>query len=95
MSSDAGKHRSPVDAVSPQSRACNHRKRKNPRLGMNAKITWEWAYHVRGMARFQLGEFDAAAQDFATAEASSPGTIAYRAKRILAQARSRVTGARG
>jgi glycosyltransferase involved in cell wall biosynthesis len=58
-------------------------------LGMNAKITSEWAYHVRGMARFQLGEYAAAAQDFATAEASSPGAIAYRAKRILAQARSR------
>lgn len=61
-------------------------------LGMNAKITSEWAYHVRGMARFQLGEFDASAQDFATAEASSPETIAYRAKRILAQARGRVPG---
>jgi tetratricopeptide (TPR) repeat protein len=64
-------------------------------LGMSAKIAEEWAFHVRGMARFQLGAYADAAQDFAKAEVSSPGAVAYRAKRILAQARARVAAAPG
>jgi uncharacterized protein YjbJ (UPF0337 family) len=38
MSPDAGKHRSPVDALSPQPRACNHQKRRKPQMSIVKKI---------------------------------------------------------
>jgi tetratricopeptide (TPR) repeat protein len=57
-------------------------------LGLNLRIQNEWAYHVRGMARFELGDFAGAATDFARAEAAEPTEPAYRMKRLVAQARA-------
>ncbi|MDP9092495.1 MAG: glycosyltransferase family 2 protein [Actinomycetota bacterium] len=58
-------------------------------LGINLRIQHEWAFHVRGMARFELGDYAGAAADFGRAELADPQNLAYRTKRILAQARSR------
>jgi hypothetical protein len=57
-------------------------------LGLNERINGEWALHARGMARFQLGDFAAAAADFAAAEARAPDVDEYRVKRLLAESRA-------
>jgi hypothetical protein len=57
-------------------------------LGLNERITGEWAFHTRGMARFHLADYAAAAEDFAAAEAFAPDVDEYRIKRLLAQSRA-------
>lgn len=47
----------------------------------------DWAHVTRGMARFQLGDYEGAAFDFAAAEALEPQVTEYRLKRQLAEAR--------
>ena len=58
-------------------------------LGLNQHVLTDWASHVRATARFQLGDFAGAAADFAAAEAAAPEVLAYRAKRITAEALAR------
>jgi glycosyltransferase involved in cell wall biosynthesis len=55
-------------------------------LGINERITNEWAPHARGMANFKLGRRRDAALDFAVAEAYAPDVDEYRVKRRLAEA---------
>jgi len=57
-------------------------------LGLNLRIRSEWAFNVRAMARFEMGDYAAAAADFARAEAAAPDVLAYRTKRIVAQGRA-------
>lgn len=57
-------------------------------LGLNQRIRAEWAFNVRAMARFEMGDHAAAAEDFARAEAAAPDVLAYRTKRIVAQGRA-------
>ncbi|HEX3794256.1 MAG TPA: glycosyltransferase [Acidimicrobiales bacterium] len=54
-------------------------------VGLNERITEEWAFNVRGTAKFKLGRRDEAALDFARAEAAAPEIEEYRVKRLLAQ----------
>ncbi|HVA09929.1 MAG TPA: glycosyltransferase [Acidimicrobiales bacterium] len=57
-------------------------------LGLNERISGEWAFHIRGMAEFKLADFAAAAADFAAAEALAPDVDEYRVKRLLAESRA-------
>jgi tetratricopeptide (TPR) repeat protein len=57
-------------------------------LGINMRIQAEWAYHVRGMARFARGDYDRAASDFRRAETAAPEVLAYQVKRKLAEAKA-------
>jgi len=56
---------------------------------INQRITDEWAFHARGMARFKLGDYEGAAEDFASAERHAPDVAEYRTKRQLAEAKAR------
>jgi glycosyltransferase involved in cell wall biosynthesis len=56
-------------------------------LGINQRIQSEWAFHVRGMARFGRGDFEGAAADFQQAVTAAPDELAYQVKLRLAQAR--------
>jgi glycosyltransferase involved in cell wall biosynthesis len=58
-------------------------------LGINVCIQAEWAPHLRGMARFELGDFAGAAADFHRAELTVPANPEYRVKRMLAESRCR------
>jgi len=52
---------------------------------LDERIFGEWSFHLRGMARYQLGDAVGAARDFAAAEACDPGNPEYRVKRQLAE----------
>jgi glycosyltransferase involved in cell wall biosynthesis len=58
-------------------------------IGMNERVTREWAFHARGMMRFKDGDFIGAAADFGVAEAWAPEIVEYRVKRLLAEAKAR------
>jgi hypothetical protein len=53
-------------------------------LSLDERVFGEWAFHLRGMARFKLGDAPGAAEDFAAAEACDPANPEYRIKRQLA-----------
>lgn len=57
-------------------------------LAFDHRIAGHWGHHARGMAHFHLGDFAAAARDFASAERLAPGVGEYRVKRQLAERRS-------
>jgi tetratricopeptide (TPR) repeat protein len=57
-------------------------------ISVNERMFGEWAFHLRGMARFKLGDDLGAAEDFAAAAARAPGNAEYEVKRTLAEARS-------
>jgi len=57
-------------------------------VGFDRRIVGHWAWHARGLARFHLGDFAGAADDFAAAEHDAPDVEEYRVKRRLAQARA-------
>jgi hypothetical protein len=54
-------------------------------LAVDERTIGEWAFHLRGMARYKLGQAADAAQDFAAAEACDPDNPEYRVKRQLAE----------
>jgi glycosyltransferase involved in cell wall biosynthesis len=54
-------------------------------LAVDERTVGEWAFHLRGMARYKLGQAAGAAQDFAAAEACDPDNPEYRVKRQLAE----------
>src|ERR1019366_3078531 len=53
-------------------------------LAMDERVLGEWAFHLRGMARYKIGDKVGAARDFAAAEACDPSSTEYRVKRQLA-----------
>ena len=55
----------------------------------DARMFGEWAWNALGLARFDLGDFAGAAEMFRRAEAADPENVAYRTRRMLAEARSR------
>lgn len=54
-------------------------------MAMDERVYGEWAFHLRGMARYKIGDNEGAARDFAAAEACDPGNVEYRVKRQLAE----------
>ncbi|MGH9028899.1 MAG: glycosyltransferase family 2 protein [Acidimicrobiales bacterium] len=56
-------------------------------MAMDERVLGEWAFHLRGGARFRLGDIRGAAADFAAAERCDPDNDEYRVKRALATAR--------
>jgi hypothetical protein len=54
-------------------------------LVMDKRVVGEWAFHLRGMARFKIGDKAGAVRDFAAAEACDPDNAEYRVKRQLAE----------
>jgi tetratricopeptide (TPR) repeat protein len=52
------------------------------------RIFDEWAWNALGLCRFQLGDQAGAAAAFRRAEAADPDNDAYRARRLLAEARA-------
>ena len=56
-------------------------------VAMDARVFGEWSFHLRGMAYFKVGDFAAAAADFAAAERADPANVEYSIKRQLAQSR--------
>jgi tetratricopeptide (TPR) repeat protein len=54
-------------------------------LALDERVFGEWSFHLRGLARYKLGDATGAAQDFAAAEACDPDNPEYRVKRQLAQ----------
>lgn len=54
-------------------------------LAVDERTLGEWAFHLRGLARYKLGDAAGAAQDFAAAEACDPDNPEYRVKRQLAE----------
>lgn len=57
-------------------------------LSMNERILTERVWHVRAMARFETGDWAGAAADLRRAEQAAPDVVAYRAKRVVAEARA-------
>jgi glycosyltransferase involved in cell wall biosynthesis len=62
-------------------------------LAVDERVFDQWAFHLRGMARYKVGDSPGAARDFAAAEACDPENLEYRIKRQLAELGSRRTGA--
>jgi hypothetical protein len=54
-------------------------------FALDERVFGEWSFHIRGMARYKLGDAAGAAEDFAAAEACDPGNAEYRVKRQLAE----------
>jgi hypothetical protein len=54
----------------------------------DSRIFGEWAWNSLGLCRFALGDFNGATSAFRNAEASDPANAAYRARRLLAEARA-------
>lgn len=54
-------------------------------LALDQRVFGEWAFHLRGMARYKVGDTTGAARDFAAAETCDPGNAEYRIKRQLAE----------
>jgi hypothetical protein len=45
-------------------------------LGMNIQIQGKWVFHVRGVARFEHGDYVGAVEDLRRAEADGPDVLA-------------------
>ncbi len=58
-------------------------------VSFDRRIVGQWGHHSRGMARFNMGDFAGAADDFAVAEGLEPGNHEYAVKRKLASAKAR------
>ena len=58
-------------------------------VAVDRRIVGHWALHARGTARFHLGDFAGAADDFTAAEREAPDVEEYAVKRRLAEARAR------
>ncbi len=54
----------------------------------DGRIVGEWGWNLLGQCRFALGDSTGAAEAFAHAEAAAPDDLAYRTRRLLAQARA-------
>jgi hypothetical protein len=54
----------------------------------DGRLFGEWSWNGLGLARFALGDDAAAAAAFARAEELAPANPAYRARRVLAEARA-------
>lgn len=59
------------------------------RASYDRRIFDEWAWDLRGLCEFALGDHAAAAESFRLAEAAAPGVAAYGVRRRLAEARAR------
>lgn len=57
-------------------------------LTTNVRLTTEWALNARGVARFQLGDHEGAAADFAAAIDHAPDVVEYRLRHRLAVERA-------
>jgi hypothetical protein len=54
-------------------------------VAIDERILHEGAFHLRGLARYKMGDHLGAARDFAAAEASDPTNVEYSVKRRLAE----------
>jgi glycosyltransferase involved in cell wall biosynthesis len=54
-------------------------------VAVDERLLGESAYHLRGLARFHMGDHSGALRDFAAAEACDPTNAEYRVKRQLAE----------
>ena len=57
-------------------------------LAYDARLFGSWAYDGAGAAAFALGDYEAAADAYAAAEAAEPGVLGYRVKRVAAARRA-------
>ncbi|MFP3907397.1 MAG: hypothetical protein ACLFWR_10230 [Acidimicrobiales bacterium] len=57
-------------------------------LTLNEHTIGDWAHHLRGLAKFHVGDHRGAAADFAMAEHLAPEVGEYRYKHLLARARA-------
>jgi tetratricopeptide (TPR) repeat protein len=62
--------------------------RCDDRVAYDARLFGAWAHDSLGLCCFRLGRFRDSARYYALAEAGDPGEPAYRARRLLAEARA-------
>ena len=62
-------------------------------VAVDERVLGEGALHLRGLARYKMGDHLGAAQDFAAAEGCDPTNVEYRVKRQLAELAAHGKGA--